>query len=422
MASGARTLRPPSSSSGVSKTFRSRTSACTRSRSARCIRCAAAALDRFDALQDVSFAVEHGRVLRHRRPQRLGQEHAAEVPGRDLPRSTRARSGGRAPVDVHRARRRLQPRSRRARQRRCSTGSCSASRPREAGARYEQVIEFAELEEFQDLKLKNYSSGMHVRLAFSVMIQVDADILLIDEVLAVGDAAFQQKCFDVFHRMRDEGKTIVFVTHDMGAVERFCHRAMLLERGGRAHRRPPREVAARYLELNFGRELERPTTDSRACRPAPATATAARILEAWFEDEPASADRRPPRASPARFRVACASTRRRATRRSPSSSRTSATDHFVAIDRGRARSGRGASRRVRRSSSPCPSRTSSRPGATTSPRDAPRRRRRPHRPLRARRVGRHRGHARAGGLVDLPHEMRVGACGRRDRRVGRGPP
>ncbi len=72
---------------------------------------------------------------------------------------------------------------------------------------------------------------MHVRLAFSVAIQVDADILLIDEVLAVGDAAFQQKCFDVFNRMRDEGRTIVFVTHDMSAVTRFCHRAMLLERG-----------------------------------------------------------------------------------------------------------------------------------------------------------------------------------------------
>ncbi len=96
--------------------------------------------------------------------------------------------------------------------------------PREARSRYERVIEFAELEEFQELKLKNYSSGMHVRLAFSVAIQVDADILLIDEVLAVGDAAFQQKCFDVFNEMRDAGKTIVFVTHDMGAVNRFCHR------------------------------------------------------------------------------------------------------------------------------------------------------------------------------------------------------
>ncbi len=127
--------------------------------------------------------------------------------------------------------------------------------PKEARARYKRVIEFAELEEFQDLKLKNYSSGMHVRLAFSVAIQVDADILLIDEVLAVGDAAFQQKCFDVFNRMREEGRTIVFVTHDMGAVTRFCHRAMLLERGEMVMIGDPRDVADRYLEIAFGREV-----------------------------------------------------------------------------------------------------------------------------------------------------------------------
>ena len=116
------------------------------------------------------------------------------------------------------------------------------------------MIEFAELKEFEELKLKNYSSGMHVRLAFSVAIQVDAEILLIDEVLAVGDAAFQQKCFDVFHRMRDEGKTIVFVTHDMGALKRFCHRALLLERGSIVALGEPQEVGDRYLEINFGRD------------------------------------------------------------------------------------------------------------------------------------------------------------------------
>src|SRR3954471_7385537 len=126
--------------------------------------------------------------------------------------------------------------------------------PAEARSRVDTVIAFAELEEFVDLKLKNYSSGMHVRLAFSVMIQVDADVLLIDEVLAVGDASFQQKCFDVFNDMRDAGKTILFVTHDMGAVERFCHRAMLLEKGEVVAIGEPREVAAKYLEINFGRE------------------------------------------------------------------------------------------------------------------------------------------------------------------------
>ena len=93
------------------------------------------------------------------------------------------------------------------------------------------MIEFAELQEFIDLKLKNYSSGMLVRLAFATSIQVKAEILLIDEVLAVGDAAFQQKCFEEFFRLKREGRTIVFVSHDMFSVERFCDRAMLMERG-----------------------------------------------------------------------------------------------------------------------------------------------------------------------------------------------
>jgi ABC-type polysaccharide/polyol phosphate transport system ATPase subunit len=123
--------------------------------------------------------------------------------------------------------------------------------PSEARERYERVIEFAELSEFEDLKLKNYSSGMQVRLAFAVMIQVDADVLLIDEVLAVGDAAFQQKCFDEFSRLRDEGKTIVLVTHDMGAVRRFCHRAMLVDRGRVVEVGDPEHIGGAYLELNF---------------------------------------------------------------------------------------------------------------------------------------------------------------------------
>jgi ABC-type polysaccharide/polyol phosphate transport system ATPase subunit len=154
--------------------------------------------------------------------------------------------------------------------------------PREARSRYERVIEFAELEEFQDLKLKNYSSGMHVRLAFSVAIQVDADILLIDEVLAVGDAGFQQKCFDVFNRMRDEGRTIVFVTHDMSAVNRFCHRAMLLERGEIVALGEPSRVADRYLEVSFGREVGY----SDAGDAPPVGDGAARIVDVWLGDLP----------------------------------------------------------------------------------------------------------------------------------------
>jgi ABC-type polysaccharide/polyol phosphate transport system ATPase subunit len=122
---------------------------------------------------------------------------------------------------------------------------------REARSRLGAVLEFAELEDFVDMKLKNYSSGMLVRLAFSVMIQSDAEILLIDEVLAVGDAAFQQKCADVFHEIRDSDRTVILVTHDMSAVEHYCHRAMLLHDGIVAASGDPDEVARRYLRLNF---------------------------------------------------------------------------------------------------------------------------------------------------------------------------
>jgi len=122
---------------------------------------------------------------------------------------------------------------------------------RQARGRLGAVLEFAELEEFVDMKLKNYSSGMLVRLAFSVMIQSDAEILLIDEVLAVGDAAFQQKCADVFHEMRDSERTVILVTHDMGAVEHYCHRAMLLHDGEVRAIGDPGEVARKYLRLNF---------------------------------------------------------------------------------------------------------------------------------------------------------------------------
>jgi ABC-type polysaccharide/polyol phosphate transport system ATPase subunit len=154
--------------------------------------------------------------------------------------------------------------------------------PREARRRLDRVLEFAELEEFADLRLKNYSSGMLVRLAFAVMIQVDADILLIDEVLAVGDASFQQKCFDEFARLRREGRTVILVTHDMGAVERFCDRALLLEHGRTQMIGDPHEVGLRYLDLNFAREEgvpERDEADEDRFGDG-----RAEILEAWFED------------------------------------------------------------------------------------------------------------------------------------------
>ncbi len=115
--------------------------------------------------------------------------------------------------------------------------------------RFNKIIEFSELERFVDTKMKNFSSGMHVRLAFSVAIQVDADILLMDEVLAVGDMHFQQKCFDVFNKYKEEKKTIVLVTHDMGAVERYCTRAIFLNEGKVIMDGKPDEVVAKYTEF-----------------------------------------------------------------------------------------------------------------------------------------------------------------------------
>ncbi|HKE79616.1 MAG TPA: ABC transporter ATP-binding protein [Solirubrobacteraceae bacterium] len=122
---------------------------------------------------------------------------------------------------------------------------------REAQRRTDAVLDFAELRDFVDLRLKNYSSGMMVRLAFAVMVEADADIMLVDEVLAVGDASFAQKCMDVFREKRRTGRTVVLVTHDMTAVQSFCDRAMLIHDGERRYIGDPEETALRYYRLNF---------------------------------------------------------------------------------------------------------------------------------------------------------------------------
>jgi ABC-2 type transport system ATP-binding protein len=151
--------------------------------------------------------------------------------------------------------------------------------PKVVHDRFDEIIAFGGLEGFVDQKLKNYSSGMQVRLAFSVMVHSDPDVMLIDEVLAVGDAAFQQKCLDVFYRLKAEGKTIVLVTHAMGLVEQFCDRAMLLSDGdikliGESH-----EVGRAYLTENFAtthRDLI-----SRDGQPGERV----RLVEAWVTNE-----------------------------------------------------------------------------------------------------------------------------------------
>jgi ABC-type polysaccharide/polyol phosphate transport system ATPase subunit len=127
--------------------------------------------------------------------------------------------------------------------------------PKEVADRFDEIVAFAELERFVDQKLKNYSSGMHVRLAFSIAIQVPFDILLLDEVLAVGDQSFQEKCFLTFEEMRREGKTVVFVSHDLASVLRFCDRVVLIEHGRIVTLGPAREVIEQYQAAEAAAQL-----------------------------------------------------------------------------------------------------------------------------------------------------------------------
>lgn len=119
----------------------------------------------------------------------------------------------------------------------------------ECDAMYDDIVDFAELHDFMEERLQNYSSGMQVRLAFSIAIRAKGDILLLDEVLAVGDKAFQEKCFNYFEQLKQEKKTVILVTHSMGNVERFCDRALLLNEGKIEFIGEPDEVSQRYLDL-----------------------------------------------------------------------------------------------------------------------------------------------------------------------------
>lgn len=134
---------------------------------------------------------------------------------------------------------------------------------KEMESMYDEIVDFAELEPFMDQKLKNYSSGMQVRLAFSIAIKAKNDILIFDEVLAVGDEAFQRKCLDVFEGYKAGGQTVILVTHDMDTVKKFCNRALLLSEGkiitlGNTH-----EVTNKYKQLNQA-EIDRDVAQKNA--------------------------------------------------------------------------------------------------------------------------------------------------------------
>ena len=120
---------------------------------------------------------------------------------------------------------------------------------KELARRVQGILEFAELEDFADQKVKNFSSGMVVRLAFTVAIQADADILLMDEVLAVGDARFQEKCFDVFSDYKRQGRTIVLVSHDLSSLNLYCDRVLLLQHGELIAEGPAADVTSQYRRM-----------------------------------------------------------------------------------------------------------------------------------------------------------------------------
>ncbi len=128
---------------------------------------------------------------------------------------------------------------------------------KEMQAMYQDIVEFAELERFMDQKLKNYSSGMLVRLAFSIAIRAQGDILLLDEVLAVGDAAFRQKCNDYFANLKRDKQTIILVSHSMAAIERYCDRALLLEAGQVVRVGSSAEIASLYEDMILKEEGEK---------------------------------------------------------------------------------------------------------------------------------------------------------------------
>lgn len=121
---------------------------------------------------------------------------------------------------------------------------------KEVALMYDDIVEFAELGEFMEQKLKNYSSGMQVRLAFSIAIRANAEVLLLDEVLAVGDEAFQRKCYQYFAKLRRQKQTVILVTHNMDVVQQFCDRVILIDKGHKTEIGSPLKITQIYRELN----------------------------------------------------------------------------------------------------------------------------------------------------------------------------
>src|ERR1700674_5131167 len=171
---------------------------------------------------------------------------------------------------------------------------------REIARRFDEIVGFAELEEFIDAPVKTYSSGMYMRLGFAVAINVDPDVLLVDEVLAVGDEGFTHKCLDKFAEFRRHGKTILLVTHSLGLVERFCDEALWLDSGRvRAHGDPRRVIDAYLAAVEKGEEALLASTTARAVaavsspvEEAPSSQKGPRLAASAAENSRAAGDSR----------------------------------------------------------------------------------------------------------------------------------
>ena len=145
-------------------------------------------------------------------------------------------------------------------------GSILGLSKKQIDALYNQIVEFAELEKFMDQKLKNYSSGMQVRLAFSIAIRAQNDILLLDEVLAVGDINFQKKCFNYFQELKRQKKTVIFVTHDMNSVKEYCNKAVLINDSKIVPTTDINDVLEKYMDIM---NPDRVKTDSNSTNVKP---------------------------------------------------------------------------------------------------------------------------------------------------------
>jgi ABC-type polysaccharide/polyol phosphate transport system ATPase subunit len=160
---------------------------------------------------------------------------------------------------------------------------------REVARRFDEIVEFAELEEFIDAPVKTYSSGMYMRLGFAVAIHVDPDVLLVDEVLAVGDEAFTHKCLDKFAEFKRRGKTILLVTHSLGLVERFCDEALWLDAGRKRAMGDPKRVVGAYITDVEASEEQQLAADDAKVRESSEVVSPDEPMSAVLPDNPVDA-------------------------------------------------------------------------------------------------------------------------------------